>query len=157
MDFTLSSTSLNPPDLAENFKASGAGAFNGFEGRVRDHNDSKTVVGLEYEAYGPLCQQEAQKIMEEAKVNPGVIDIKIVHRTGRLKVGETAVWVGVLAAHRDEGFTACRYVIDELKKRLPIWKKEYYADGNSGWSSCSCLSGRTGPDPRDRQAIPRSL
>ncbi|MBI5415673.1 MAG: molybdenum cofactor biosynthesis protein MoaE [Candidatus Omnitrophica bacterium] len=138
MTFQLSPTPLHPLELSGSFNAPGAGAFTCFEGRVRDRNSGKSVTALEYEAYGPLCREEAQKIMEEAKANPGVIDIKIVHRTGRLEVGEPAVWVGVLAAHRDEGFTACRYVIDELKKRLPIWKKEYYADGNSGWSDCSC-------------------
>jgi molybdopterin synthase catalytic subunit len=138
MSFQLSSTPLKDSDLRRGFVSPQAGAFNCFEGRVRDHSGKEIVVALEYQAYESLCRKEAQKIMDEAKAHSGVIDIKIAHRTGRLTVGETAVWIGVLAVHREEGFTACRYVIDELKKRLPVWKKEYYADGYSGWSHCPC-------------------
>lgn len=137
MFFTLSPTPLNPSELSESFTAPGAGAFTCFEGRVRDNNDGKSVVALDYEAYEPLCRAEMEKIFQEAKNRFAAIDIKAAHRTGKLRVGELAVWVGVLAAHRDEAFTACRYVIDELKKRLPIWKKEYYADGSSQWSFCA--------------------
>ena len=133
----LSPTPLNSVKLCEDFTAPEAGALACFEGRVRDHNDGKPVVALDYEAYEPLCRAEMEKILREAGNRFATIDIKAAHRTGTLKVGELAVWVGVLAVHRDEAFTACRYVIDELKKRLPIWKKEYYADGSSQWSYCA--------------------
>ena len=134
MLFQLSPTPLNSVKLREDFTAPGAGAFTCFEGRVRDNNERKSVVALDYETYEPLCRAEMEKIFKEAQNRFAVIDIKAAHRTGKLKVGELAVWVGVLAAHRNEAFTACRYVIDELKKRLPIWKKEYYADTTSQWS-----------------------
>ena len=137
MDLTLSPTSLNPIALRRGFISSKAGAFTSFEGWVRDSNEGKTVVALEYEAYAPLCEKEARKIFQEAKNAFDIIDMKMAHRTGKLKVGETAVWIGVLAAHRNDSFLACRYAIDELKKRLPIWKKEYYSNGESGWVCCN--------------------
>lgn len=136
MTFHLSPTPLNPLELSESFTAPGAGALACFEGRVRDNNDGKPVVALDYEACEPLCRAEMEKIFKEARDRFGVIDIKAAHRTGKLKVGELAVWAGVLAVHRDEAFAACRYVIDELKKRLPVWKKEHYADGTSQWTYC---------------------
>lgn len=136
MTFKLSPTPFNPLELLENLTAPGAGAFNCFDGRVRDSNDGKTVVALEYEAYAPLCENEARKIFREARNAFDIIDIQVAHRIGKLRVGETAVWIGVLAAHRNDSFSACRYVIDELKKRLPIWKKEYYSNGDSGWICC---------------------
>ena len=137
MTFELSPTPLDSFKLSQDFTAPGAGAFNCFEGRVRDNNEEKSVIALDYEAYEPLCRAEIKKIFKEAQNSFAVLDIKAAHRTGKLKVGDPAVWVGVLAAHRDEAFIACRYVIDELKKRLPIWKKEYYADSTSQWSYCA--------------------
>lgn len=140
MTFELSPTPLDPLKLSQGFTAPGAGAFTCFEGRVRDNNEKKSVVALDYETYEPLCRAEMENIFKETQNRFAVIDIKAAHRTGELKVGELAVWVGVLAAHRDEAFTACRYVIDELKKRLPIWKKEYYTDTTSQWSYCAAES-----------------
>ena len=136
MTFQLSSTPLKDTDLRRGFTSPQAGAFNCFEGRARDHSGGKSVTALEYEAHEPLCRKEAKKMFQEAKRKFNIIDVKAAHRIGRLKVGETAVWVGVLAAHRDDSFQACRYIIDEIKSRLPIWKKEYYADGDSGWVGC---------------------
>ncbi len=133
----LSPTPLDPFKLSQNFTAPGAGAFNCFEGRVRDHNDGRSVVAMDYEAYEPLCRAEMEKIFAETRSRFQVIDIKAAHRTGKLKVGELAVWVGVLTAHREEAFAACRHIVDELKKRLPVWKKEYYADGGSRWTYCA--------------------
>jgi len=78
-----------------------------------------------------------------------------VHRIGVLAVGELAVWVGVSAAHRDEAFRACRYIIDEVKHRLPIWKKEHYLNGDSGWVNCErCATApRDAPTPEDRRHV----
>ena len=137
MLFQLSPIPLNEIELRKDFVSPHAGAFTSFEGWVRDSNEGKTVVALEYEAYAPLCEKEAQKIFQEARNAFDIIDIKAAHRVGKLRVGETAVWIGVLAAHRNDSFKACRYLIDELKKRLPIWKKEYYNNGDSGWVCCS--------------------
>jgi molybdopterin synthase catalytic subunit len=151
MSFQLSSTPLEGIDLRKGFVSPRAGAFNCFEGRVRDSHEGKTAVALEYEAYAPLCENEARKIFQEARNAFDIIDVKAVHRTGKLRVGETAVWIGVLAAHRNDSFKACRYVIDELKKRLPVWKKEYYSDGDSGWVCCS-HSRAHAPIPRHSQS-----
>lgn len=136
MQFSLTSHPLEPTHLKEGLLSFQAGAFSSFEGWVRDHNEGRTVTVLEYEAYAPLCQQESQKIFQEARQRFDIMDMNVVHRIGKLKVGEMAVWVGVTAAHRDAAFQACRYLIDEIKHRLPIWKKEYYTNGDSGWVNC---------------------
>jgi len=133
-DFELFQLSENPLDvagLAASLTDSHAGAFVSFEGRVRDTNEDRAVVSLEYEAYVALCLREGTAIVRE--VPDGVITARCVHRIGHLAVGEVAVWVGVVAGHRDEAFRACRFIIDEVKRRVPIWKKEHYRDGSSEW------------------------
>ena len=136
--FHLSHIPLEQLDLREGFNSSQAGAFCSFEGWVRDHDEEgKKVIGLEYEVFEALCRKEAGEIFKEIKKIFDVLDVKAFHRVGKLKVGEMAVWIGVLAAHRDAAFKACRYLIDEIKNRLPIWKKEHYFNGSSGWIGCS--------------------
>jgi len=114
-----------------------AGALATFEGWVRNHNEGRAVLSLEYECYETLAKKEGEKVIAEAKEKFGVLDAACIHRVGKLSVGEVAVWVGVVAGHRQEAFQACRYIIDEIKKRLPIWKKEFYADGSTDWVNCS--------------------
>ena len=137
--FQLSKTPLENLNLKKSLLSAKAGAVSVFEGLVRNHNAGKKVIALEYEAFDKLARREADKIFQETQKKFRVVSVKCFHRVGKLKIGETAVWVGVSAAHRDQSFLACRYIIDEIKKRLPIWKKEYYADGDSGW--INCLSG----------------
>ncbi len=110
-----------------------AGAFAAFEGWVRDHNEGRPVHGLRYEAYVTLAEAEGARIVEEALARSGAIEACCVHRIGDLDIGELAVWVGVSAAHRDAAFDACRWIIDEVKARVPIWKHERYADGDAEW------------------------
>ncbi|HWW32357.1 MAG TPA: molybdenum cofactor biosynthesis protein MoaE [Steroidobacteraceae bacterium] len=112
------------------------GGYAAFEGWVRDHNEGQRVRHLEYEAYESLAVREAERIIAEAVARFGVSHAACAHRVGDLAVGELAVWVGVSAPHRDEAFRACRYIIDEIKHRLPIWKKEHYQNGDSGWVNC---------------------
>ena len=112
------------------------GGYAAFEGWVRDANEGQRVRGLEYEAFEALGVREGERIIGEAIARFGVAHAACVHRVGALAVGELAVWVGVSAAHRDEAFRACRYIIDEVKHRLPIWKKEHYLNGDSGWVNC---------------------
>ena len=81
-------------------------------------------------------EREGERILAEARQRFGVARVACAHRVGPLAIGELAVWVGVSAAHRGEAFDACRYIIDEVKHRVPIWKKEYYQDGDSGWVNC---------------------
>ena len=110
-----------------------AGAFAGFEGWVRDHNDGRSVHGLRYEAYAELAEREGEAVLAEALRQFDIVDAACAHRTGELAIGELAVWVGVSAAHRDAAFAACRWIIDAIKARVPIWKHERYADGDAGW------------------------
>jgi molybdopterin synthase catalytic subunit len=112
------------------------GGFTAFEGWVRDHNEGRKVTRLEYEAFEPRGVAEGERIIAEACARFGVTQVLCVHRVGNLALGDVAVWVGVASAHRDEAFKACRHVIDEVKHRVPIWKKEHYADGDSGWVNC---------------------
>jgi adenylyltransferase/sulfurtransferase len=139
--FQLSSTPLMKEKLNENLRGSKVGAVVNFEGIVRDHNEGKNVTVLEYEAYDSLCQIEAQKILTEVQNKFDVLFVHCVHRVGKLTVGDIAIWIGAASSHRDEAFQACRYVIDEIKKRLPIWKKEFYTDGDSGWVNCTHSGG----------------
>jgi molybdopterin synthase catalytic subunit len=115
---------------------SSAGAFAGFEGWVRNYNDGHKVLQLEYEVYTPIAESEGRKIIQEAKERFDILDAQSIHRSGLLEIGECAVWVGVSSVHRNEAFDACRYIIDHIKVRLPIWKKEYYENGDSGWVNC---------------------
>jgi len=133
--FELTSNPLDVSELAGSLSDSHAGAFVSFEGRVRDTNDSRAVIGLEYEAYPALCLAEGTTIVREAL--EGVIAARCVHRIGRLAVGDVGVWVGVIAGHREEAFRAGRFIIDEVKLRVPIWKKEHYRDGSSAWIGLS--------------------
>lgn len=134
--FRFSSTPLDESALRAELGDPACGGYAAFEGWVRDHNDGRRVHRLEYEAYEPLAIKEGERIIAEAITRFGVEHAACVHRIGALEIGATAVWVGVAAHHRDEAFRACRYIIDEVKHRLPIWKKEHYQNGDSGWVNC---------------------
>ncbi|GAA4862567.1 molybdenum cofactor biosynthesis protein MoaE [Luteimonas vadosa] len=110
-----------------------AGACTVFEGRVRAHHDGRSVSGLFYEAYVPLAESEGTRIVADAIARHGCIAACCVHRIGDLGIGELAVWVGVSAAHRGAAFDACREIIDEVKARVPIWKRERYVEGDACW------------------------
>ena len=114
-----------------------AGACVTFEGWVRNHNEGQSVEALEYEAYAELAEAEGARILAEAREKFAVLDAVCHHRVGALRIGDMAVWVGVGSAHRGAAFDACRYIIDEVKARVPIWKKEHYADGVSQWINCA--------------------
>ena len=115
---------------------SSTGAVTSFLGTVRNDSHGRRVDRLEYEAYEPLAISEGEKVITEAGERFAILYAHCVHRTGMLEIGECAVWVGVSSEHRDEAFSACRYIIDQVKVRLPIWKKEHYTNGNAGWVSC---------------------
>jgi molybdopterin synthase catalytic subunit len=134
--FSFSRAPLDVSALRAALADPACGGYAAFEGWVRDHNEGQRVRHLEYEAYEALAVREAERIIAEAGARFGVAHAACAHRVGDLEVGELAVWVGVSAAHRDEAFRACRYIIDEIKHRLPIWKKEHYVGGDSGWVNC---------------------
>ncbi len=111
-----------------------------FAGVVRElSDDGRPVTGLSYEAHEEMAVAEFARIAAEARERFGECRIAVVHRTGDLRIGEIAVAVAVACAHRGAAFDACEYVIDELKRRAPIWKKEHYADGgHSIWKQNEC-------------------
>ena len=110
-----------------------AGAYAAFEGWVRNVNEGRAVDALTYEAYAALAEAEGERILGEALERFAIVDAACVHRVGRLALGDLAVWVGVSAGHREAAFAACRWIIDEVKARVPIWKHEHYVDGDTGW------------------------
>ncbi|HEY1875717.1 MAG TPA: molybdenum cofactor biosynthesis protein MoaE [Steroidobacteraceae bacterium] len=134
--FQFTATPIAPGELRAALADPACGGYAAFEGWVRDSNEGQRVRGLEYEAFEALGVREGERIVAEAIARFGVAHAACLHRIGALAVGELAVWVGVSAAHRDEAFRACRYIIDEVKHRLPIWKKEHYLNGDSGWVNC---------------------
>ncbi len=110
------------------------GALVTFEGTVRgDEHDGRTVSELLYIADTASVLAEGEKIIIEARSQFSITEAVCIQRIGQLKTTETAVWIGVWAAHRDEAFKGCRYIIEEIKKRLLIWKKEFYSDGTKAW------------------------
>lgn len=142
----MTTDSIAPDALRSELFDPAAGAYCAFEGWVRNENEGHTVLRLEYEGYEPVAITEGEKILAEAREKFPHLLAHCVHRTGMLEIGDCAVWVGVASPHRDEAFHACRYIIDELKQRLPIWKKEHYADGHSGWVNCERCAGHTRSD-----------
>ncbi|QYM79093.1 molybdenum cofactor biosynthesis protein MoaE [Horticoccus luteus] len=135
--FRLSSAPLDPAALARSLDDPRAGALATFEGRVRNHNEGQPVLALDYEAYAALAEKEGTRILEEARAKFAILHAVCVHRIGALAIGDLAVWIGAAAAHRDAAFAACRYIIDETKARVPVWKKEHYATGASAWINCA--------------------
>jgi molybdopterin synthase catalytic subunit len=123
-----------PIDLAAlQATAPADGALCLFVGVVRDHNGGRPVLRLEYEAYEEMALPLMEKIATECRQRWKVTDVRIVHRLGPLAIGETSVAVAVASPHRREAFAACRHAIDTLKATVPIWKKEFYEDGETAF------------------------
>lgn len=142
MRFTLQSEPIDVTVARAQLADPRCGGYASFEGWVRDHHEGRAVERLEYEAYGPLAVREGEAVIAEAMNRFEITHAACVHRVGALAIGDMAVWVGVSAAHRDAAFRACRYIIDEIKHRVPIWKKEYFTDGTAEWVNCAgCAAG----------------
>ena len=131
--FILQETPIDTAQ-AKNSHDPAIGAVVTFEGIVRaDEKNNHVVSGLLYVADTASVLAEGEKIIKEALSQFSITKAVCIQRTGRLNTGETAVWIGVWASHRDEAFKGSRYIIEEIKKRLLIWKKEFFADGSSAW------------------------
>ena len=115
--------------VLESVRSPGSGCVVGFLGTVRDTSMGRSVERMSVEVYEEMAVKQLSKIRDEAVERFGVNRVAVVHRHGDLEVGDSIVYIAVSAGHRDEAFKACRYVIDELKERVPLWKKEYTADG----------------------------
>lgn len=131
-----------PPDLYEPLPSHGGEVF--FFGRVRNHNQGRVVSALSYDAFVPLAKETLLVIAREAQARWGEdLCVTAIHRTGKLVLGEDAVVVAVSARHRQEAYLASQYVIEELKHRAPLWKKEHYVDGDSEWLQGHALCGHS--------------
>lgn len=140
--FAIADDAFDIAPLRAGLLRADAGAYASFEGWVRNHNDGRAATGLRYESYRALAEAEGERILVEALARFSIADAACVHRIGDLAVGDLAVWVGVSAAHRDAAFAACRWIIDEVKSRVPIWKHERYVEGDAQWLH---------PQPQDAQ------
>jgi molybdopterin synthase catalytic subunit len=136
MHFRFTDTAIDSAGARRELLDLGAGGYASFEGWVRDHNEGLEVTRLEYEAFQELALKEGERIVADALRRFAVKHALCIHRVGTLALGDMAVWVGVSSAHRGEAFDACRFIIDEVKHRVPIWKKEHYRNGDSGWVNC---------------------
>ena len=136
MKFSVCNATIDVTAAKKAVADNSCGALVVFEGWIRDHNEGREVERLEYEVYRPVAEKEGARIIDEALQRFAVSHAVCIHREGLLELGEIAVIVCVSSAHRDAAFDACRYIIDQAKTRLPIWKKEHYASGISEWVNC---------------------
>jgi molybdopterin synthase catalytic subunit len=144
VSFEITTLAIDAASRKRALAESAAGACVTFEGWVRNHNDGEPVDALEYEAHAAIAEKEGARILAEARERFAIETALCVHRVGKLAIGDCAVWVGVSAAHRGAAFDACRYIIDETKARVPIWKKEHYTSGVTGWVNCATKT----PEPQ---------
>lgn len=130
---SVTADAIRPGDVLSELGGSADGAVILFLGRVRDHNDGRSVTGLDYEVYGEMAERELHDIATEAAARFEVTELRAIHRVAALEIGEISVAISVASPHRDAAYEASRYVIEEIKVRLPIWKRERYADGDTRW------------------------
>lgn len=140
MKFVVSSKTIDAAAAREMVADHHCGALAVFEGWVRNHNEGQQVERLEYEVYQPLAEKEGARIIDEALEKYAISHALCIHREGLLELGDCAVIVCVSSAHRGAAFDACRYIIDQAKTRLPIWKKEHYTSGISEWVNCAACA-----------------
>jgi molybdopterin synthase catalytic subunit len=141
---------LDVAALLSSVDPAGMGAVASFVGLVRDHNQGRRVLHLEYDAYEPLALRGLDRIREEAAERWPAAKLMIHHRIGRLSIGEASVAIAAASPHRADAFATCRYAIERIKQIVPIWKHEYF-DGGDVW-----IEGATA-DPEDREARERAL
>jgi len=136
MKFSISDTAIDANAARAAVAHASCGALVVFEGWIRNHNEGRAVERLEYEVYRPLAEKEGKRILREAVDRFEINHALCMHREGLLEIGGIAVIVCVSSPHRAAAFDACRFIIDAVKSRLPIWKKEHYVDGVSEWVNC---------------------
>jgi len=144
--FRISAEPISIEECVAAVSHPGAGGIDVFVGTVRNHNDGRSVSVLEYEAYVSMAEKEMERIGAEITAKIAGVRLAVAHRVGRLEVGDVAVVCAASAPHRDEAFRACRLLIDEIKARVPIWKREHGAGGAAwiGWQDART----SGPGPR---------
>jgi molybdopterin synthase catalytic subunit len=132
MSSYLTHSAIDLARLIRQVSSQDRGGIATFLGLVRNHQDGRPVLRLEYSAYEPMAETESARIVEEAQ-GRWPVEVALLHRLGALAIGDAAVAVVAASAHRAAAFDACRYVIEEVKRRVPVWKKEFYADGAVEW------------------------
>jgi molybdopterin synthase catalytic subunit len=130
---SLTHEPIEPAALLRAVKRPDCGGLVLFLGTVRDLTDRQVTVALEYEAYAGMAEKELNKIADEARKRWPIGGLSVAHRLGRLNIADVAVGVAVSCPHRADAFDAARYVIDEIKKRVPIWKRDHTPDGEAAW------------------------
>ena len=129
MRIEITKTVIDSATIVEEIKAGPDGAVCTFDGIVRNNTRGRQTLYLDYEAYEEMALKQMEELAERALEDFKVRDVVMVHRLGRLEIGETSVLIAVVSAHRAAAFDACRWLIDTLKRTVPIWKKEYFEDG----------------------------
>ena len=142
--FRVTADPLDPRECETVVTSPDTGAIVTFTGTVRDHARGQSVIALDYEAYAPAAEKMLARIGDEIRERWGLERIAIIHRTGLLGVGEASVVISISSAHREAAFDACRYAIERLKEIVPIWKKEFYQDGETWIGSESGYQIETG-------------
>ena len=127
---------LDPGVLRALLTDARAGALVVFEGRARDHHEGRAVLKLAYEAYAPMAEKELEKVRRLALERYGLTGCAIHHRVGEVPLTEAAVIVATASPHRAEAFQAAAWAMDEIKAKVPIWKRETYRDGSEAWVEC---------------------
>jgi molybdopterin synthase catalytic subunit len=131
--FRVTDEALDPSEIMQHIRVDGSGAVVLFHGVARDHSDGGRVVALEYDAYPSMAERKLREVAEEIAGRCDITGIGMLHRTGRLAIGEASLLIGVSAAHRAEAFEACHQAVDRIKQVVPIWKKEVWEDGDGEW------------------------
>jgi len=136
---------LDPTALIAEVRSNGVGAISVFLGTVRDNNDGRSVAAMDYSAYTSMADSELSHIVREADERFGLASIVVEHRVGELSLGDLSVAIVTAHQHREPAIDAARFVIDEIKRRVPIWKREHYLDGSKVWVDPTRASGATAP------------
>ncbi len=145
----LTTAPLDLGRLVARVSAPGRGGIACFLGVVRNQHGGRAVMSLDYSAYEPMAEAECGRIAAEARAR-WQAEVALEHRLGHLEVGDAAVAIAAAAPHRDAAFAACRYVIEEVKHRVPIWKRERYADGTEEWVDATPGKGRGAEEQKSR-------
>lgn len=133
--FALLDIAIDEVRLRAMLDDNSCGAFASFEGRVRNHNNTSEVERLSYYGYENLAINQGRQIISDAKKKFEITRAVAIHRIGPLEIGDIAVWIGVVSAHRYPAFDACRWILDTIKADIPVWKQEYYENQSSKWLS----------------------
>jgi molybdopterin synthase catalytic subunit len=131
--FRVTTDPLDPNELLAAVRSDDAGAVVLFHGVARNNSDGRRVIALEYDAYPSLAEKKLREVADEVRRRYPITGIAVLHRTGRLNIGETSLLVAVSSPHRQEAFEASHYAVDRIKQIVPVWKKEIWEDGTGEW------------------------